>query len=86
MAGVMACLEYVGAPSHALHLPDIRPQTALPFVCELCAAAHRVVSQTDTPVDLLSPSFPARLVARISEIYRRVCDGEAAARVGCGTA
>ena len=54
VAGVMACLEYAGAHSHALHLPDIRPQTALPFVRELCAAAHRVVSQTDTPVDLLS--------------------------------
>ena len=61
VAGVMACLEYAGAwlahtriSSHALHLPDIRPQTALPFVRELCAAAHRVVSQNDTPVDHLS--------------------------------
>jgi hypothetical protein len=58
VAGVMACLVGVCwrtlACMPCLHLPDIRPQTALPFVRELCAAAHRVFSQTCTPVDLLS--------------------------------
>ena len=55
VAGVMACLDYARTHARALHLPvDIRPQTALPMVRDLCAAAHRVVSQTDKPVDLLS--------------------------------
>ena len=63
VAGVMACLEYAQAHSLALHLPDIQPQTALPLVRELCAAAHRVVQQIDTPVDLLLPPIPPSRLA-----------------------
>jgi hypothetical protein len=81
VAGVMACLEYAGAHSHASHSPDIRPQTALLFVLELCAAAHRVVSQTNTRPPTSYPSFPSRLVARISGIYVSGCVMERRRRV-----
>ena len=93
VSGVLSCLTYVREHAAAYRLPaDITPESRLPLIRALCAAARDVARDSATPVELPSllpgsPKPPTQsalsggvMEARRAELLARAPDAVAAAQ------